>query len=129
MKKRVSLRAILKLEQTGFTEISLSIIHGVKALRTIFFFLTCFFLLKSKKGKRHGKLLDRVGINVKFIFWFEDNTHYKYRPLDNQVTYRPKNFFCERVLRRIKETLSIFSSKTEIHTTLGFMHWTASQCT
>ena len=44
MKKRVSLRAILKLEQTGFTEISLSIIHAVKALRTIFLFLTCFFL-------------------------------------------------------------------------------------
>ena len=53
--------------------------------------------------------------NFKFIFWFEDNTHYKYRPLDNQVTYRPKNFFCERVLRRLKETLSIFSSKTDSH--------------
>lgn len=72
------------------------------------------FCYKVRK-ERHGKLLDRVGINVKFIFWFEDNTHYKYRPLDNQVTYRPKNFFCERVLRRLKETLSIFSSKTDSH--------------
>ena len=72
------------------------------------------FCYKVRK-ERHGKLLDRVGINAKFIFWFEDNTHYKYRPLDNQVTYRPKNFFCERVLRRLKETLSIFSSKTDSH--------------
>ena len=69
MKKRVSFRAILKLEQTGYTEISLSIIHAVKALRTVFFFFNMFlsFCYEVRK-KRHGQLLDRVGIKVKFIF-------------------------------------------------------------
>ena len=70
MKKRVSFRAILKLEQTGYTEISLSIIHAVKALRTVFFFFFNMFLsfCYEVRKKRHEQLLDRVGIKVKFIF-------------------------------------------------------------
>ena len=71
MKKRVSFRAILKLEQTGYTEISLSIIPAVKALRTVFFFFFFNMFLSfcyEVRKKRHGQLLDKVGIKVKFIF-------------------------------------------------------------